>query len=91
MLCWAESAWGSSTGGQGTGSGCSADSAKPSWQTVSTSCGKRAESDVSATADPNHGVAVYQTFGNSGWDVYGGTSTGAPIVASMSNATIGEP
>jgi len=38
---------------------------------------------VSAVADPNTGVAVYQTFGGSGWMVYGGTSASAPIVASV--------
>jgi hypothetical protein len=35
------------------------------------------ESDVSAVADPNTGVAVYC----SGWQVVGGTSAASPIVA----------
>jgi len=60
---WAESAWADS------GSGCSSFDAKPSWQTVTTSCTRRAEADVSAVADPNTGVAVYQTYGASGWVV----------------------
>src|ERR1022692_570398 len=30
---WTEKVWGSSAGGEGTGSGCSVDDAKPSWQT----------------------------------------------------------
>ncbi|HEX4061282.1 MAG TPA: putative Ig domain-containing protein [Streptosporangiaceae bacterium] len=74
---WAESAW------SGAGSGCSAYDPKPSWQTVTTSCSKRAEADVSAVADPNTGVAVYQTYGESGWVVYGGTSVASPIIASV--------
>ncbi|GAA4206786.1 S53 family peptidase [Actinocatenispora rupis] len=74
---WSETAW------SGAGSGCSAYDAKPAWQTVSTGCGKRAEADVAAVADPNTGVAVYQTYGGSGWYVYGGTSASAPIIASV--------
>jgi subtilase family serine protease len=74
---WTESVW------SGAGSGCSSFDSKPSWQTVTTNCSRRAEADVSAVADPATGVAVYQTFGNSGWAVYGGTSASAPIVASV--------
>jgi hypothetical protein len=68
---WTEGAW------SGAGSACSAYDAKPTWQTVTTGCARRAESDVSAVADPNTGVSVY----NGGWAVYGGTSASAPIVA----------
>ncbi len=74
---WSESAW------SGAGSGCSAYDTKASWQNVSTGCSKRAEADVSAVADPNTGVAVYQTYGGSGWAVYGGTSASSPIIASV--------
>jgi hypothetical protein len=74
---WTESAW------SGAGSGCSSYDPKPSWQTVSTSCSRRAEADVSAVADPATGVAVYQTYGASGWVVYGGTSVSAPIMAGV--------
>lgn len=74
---WTETAW------SDAGSGCSAYDAKPSWQTVTTSCAKRAESDVSAVADPQTGVAVYQTYGGSGWTVYGGTSVAAPVIAAV--------
>ncbi|MFD1271146.1 hypothetical protein ACFQ51_01830 [Streptomyces kaempferi] len=28
-------------------------------------------------------MAVYQTYGNGGWAVYGGTSVSAPIIASV--------
>lgn len=81
---WNETVWKTSNT-EGTGSGCSSDEAKPSWQSIiSTSvCSRRADSDVSAVADPATGVAVYQTYGGSGWAVYGGTSASAPIVASV--------
>jgi len=75
---WSESAW------SGAGSGCSSYEAKPSYQTsVATGCSRRAVADVSAVADPNTGVAVYQTYGGSGWAVYGGTSASAPIIAGV--------
>jgi len=41
---------------------------------------------VAALADPASGVAVYDSFVDSGqiggWQVFGGTSVGAPIIAS---------
>ncbi|MFF3911616.1 hypothetical protein ACFYZJ_38090 [Streptomyces sp. NPDC001848] len=76
---WSESVW-STDSVHGTGSGCSADEAKPSWQS-DTGCSRRSVADVSAVADPATGVAVYDTYGASGWDVYGGTSASSPIVA----------
>ncbi|GAA4206782.1 putative Ig domain-containing protein [Actinocatenispora rupis] len=79
---WSEKVWNTNST-EGTGSGCSAYDAKPTWQTVTTNCSKRAEADVSAVADPATGVAVYQTYGGSGWAVYGGTSASAPIIASV--------
>jgi subtilase family serine protease len=74
---WTEKAW------SGAGSGCSAYDAKPTWQTVTTSCSRRAAADVSAVADPATGLAVYTTYGGSGWAVYGGTSASAPIIAAV--------
>jgi hypothetical protein len=73
---WNETVW------NGTGSGCSAVFAKPSWQ-VDSGCGNRTAGDVAAVADPNTGVAVYApgSTGASGWYVFGGTSAGAPIIA----------
>jgi subtilase family serine protease len=74
---WSETAW------SGAGSGCSAFVAKPTWQTDS-GCTNRTVADVSAVADPNTGVAVYETFGRrGGWQVYGGTSVASPIIASV--------
>ncbi|MER6030425.1 putative Ig domain-containing protein, partial [Streptomyces sp. NPDC001851] len=78
---WSESVWHTNST-EGTGSGCSAYDPKPSWQTDS-GCAKRMEADVSAVADPATGVAVYDTYGGSGWAVYGGTSAAAPIVAGV--------
>ncbi|WP_280694290.1 S53 family peptidase [Kitasatospora sp. GAS204B] len=78
---WSESVWGTSAT-EGTGSGCSAYEAKPSWQTDS-GCANRTVADVSAVADPATGVAVYDTYGASGWNVYGGTSASSPIIASV--------
>ncbi|MGE7433403.1 putative Ig domain-containing protein [Kitasatospora sp. NPDC001175] len=79
---WSESVWGSSSGGEGAGSGCSAYDPKPSWQSDS-GCSMRTVADVSAVADPATGLAVYQTYGGSGWAVYGGTSASSPIIASV--------
>ncbi|MFE7323737.1 carboxypeptidase regulatory-like domain-containing protein [Streptomyces sp. NPDC057565] len=69
---WTEGAW------SGAGSGCSAYDLKPSFQ-KDTGCARRTVADVSAVADPNTGVAVY----HGGWQVFGGTSASAPIIASV--------
>ncbi|MFE0329433.1 peptidase S8 [Streptomyces sp. NPDC058960] len=79
---WSESVWNTSST-EGTGSGCSAYDAKPSWQTDS-GCSKRMVADVSAVADPATGVSVYDTYGDgTGWVTYGGTSASAPIIAGV--------
>jgi N-acetylneuraminic acid mutarotase len=75
---WSESVWHNATGGPG--SGCSLYEAKPAWQNDS-GCGQRAVADVSAVADPETGVSVYDTFGQPGWTVFGGTSASSPIIA----------
>ncbi len=73
-----ESAW------SGAGSGCSTIYAKPSFQVgIATGCSKRAQADVSADANPSTGVAVYDTFHQPGWEVFGGTSVATPIIASV--------
>jgi len=78
---WSETVWFTNSE-EGTGSGCSFYIAKPSWQT-DTGCGKRMVGDVSAVADPATGVAVYDTYGGSGWAVFGGTSVSAPLIAGV--------
>ncbi len=81
---WGETVWNTTSYSEGAGSGCSAYIAKPAFQSgVTTGCSRRAEADVSAVADPATGVSVYQTYGGSGWAVYGGTSAAAPIVAGV--------
>ncbi|SDP20070.1 Serine protease, subtilase family [Nakamurella panacisegetis] len=77
---WTETTWGAGYG-DGTGSGCSAYTPKPAWQQIvaGSTCTNRAINDVSAVADPQTGVAVYV---NGAWDIYGGTSAAAPIIAS---------
>jgi subtilase family serine protease len=72
------------TSWSGAGSGCSAIYPKPSYQTMATGCNLRAESDVSADANPDTGVAVYDTYlGVGGWVEVGGTSVATPIIASV--------
>jgi subtilase family serine protease len=83
---WTETAW------NGSGSGCSAYEAKQAWQTDS-GCARRTVADVSAVADPNTGVNVYdsncsvinQLLGQcfKGWGVVGGTSASSPLIASV--------
>jgi subtilase family serine protease len=67
----------------GAGSGCSAYITKPSWQT-DAGCARRTVADVSAIADPNTGVAVYDSYSmGSGWMVFGGTSVAAPLLGGV--------
>ena len=79
---WTETVWGSSAGGEGTGSGCSKFEGKPSFQTHK-GCSHRIDNDVAAVADPNTGVAVYDTYDQGGWLEVGGTSASSPIIASV--------
>jgi subtilase family serine protease len=77
---WAETAW------SGAGSGCSSREAQPAWQAGLGSCSRRTVADVSAIADPNTGVAVYDSTpyqGAKGWMVFGGTSVAAPVIAGV--------
>ncbi|HET9075094.1 MAG TPA: S53 family peptidase [Solirubrobacteraceae bacterium] len=81
---WSETAW------SGAGAGCSADDPQPAWQSavvnLAAACANRAVADVSFDADPNTGVAVYDSYsyqGYSGWLVFGGTSVGSPSIASV--------
>jgi subtilase family serine protease len=78
---WTETAW------SGAGSGCSAlNAALSGAASFGTGCATRAEADVSAVADPNTGVAVFDSTafqGRSGWFVVGGTSASSPIIASV--------
>jgi len=81
---WSETAW------SGAGSGCSAVEPPPIWQATNPAitgvCQQRATADVSAVADPNTGVAVFDSFnfhGSKGWLKFGGTSVSSPIIAAV--------
>ncbi len=73
------------------GSGCSTQFAAPPWQRKvqhwgAVGCGsRRAVADIAADADPNTGIAVYDSTPNSrgstGWVETGGTSASAPLIA----------
>jgi hypothetical protein len=68
-----ESAW------SGAGSGCDTALSQPTWQ--AGPCQGRAYADMSADADPNTGMSVYDADDN-GWVVVGGTSEATPLIAS---------
>jgi subtilase family serine protease len=72
---WSETVW------SGTGSGCTTY-AKPAWQ-KSIACSERVMNDSAAVADPNTGVAVYDTYGYGGFLVVGGTSVSSPLTGSI--------
>jgi len=83
----------SETGWSGSGGGCSkyekATTAQSGFgQYPSAGCqGKRATPDVALNADPNTGVAVYDSFaynGQTGWWQVGGTSASSPMWAARS-------
>jgi hypothetical protein len=80
-LVWsAQSVW------SGAGSGCSSYEPAPTWQQdqsvyrLSADCPGRQVADVSADANPATGVATYDSYGESGWLVFGGTSVSAQII-----------
>ena len=81
-----ETVWNDLSAGDGAASsGCSKDVTKPSWQT-DKGCTKRSESDVSFDADPENGVAVYDSTayeGYSGWLEFGGTSVASPAISAV--------
>ncbi|MFJ3762980.1 carboxypeptidase regulatory-like domain-containing protein [Streptomyces sp. NPDC090080] len=86
---WSESVWNATvvdSDGQpdwgAPGSGCSHVEPKPPFQSA-VDCSGRSVTDVSAVADPATGVAVYNSFSDGGWNVYGGTSASAPIIAGV--------
>ncbi|MFD0379976.1 S8 family serine peptidase [Streptomyces sp. NPDC127112] len=77
---WRESAWSSG------GGGCSLYEPLPAFQVGFAPCANRSTPDISAVADPDSGMAVYvSTPGNPtvGWQIAGGTSLSAPLVAGM--------
>ncbi|HLI51248.1 MAG TPA: IPT/TIG domain-containing protein, partial [Thermomicrobiaceae bacterium] len=95
-----ETAWSLTTSKNGTksgtGSGCSTYEPQPAWQSgTGSACtvngtAHRSENDVAAVADPNTPVQVYDTYGESGSLLVGGTSAATPIIASV-YALAGQP
>lgn len=86
---WVETAWtdrsGATTGyaGAGTGGGLSARFAAPPWQAGLVADGRRGVPDLAAVADPLTGVGVFgpDADGRRRWQVAGGTSVSAPLLA----------
>jgi subtilase family serine protease len=80
---WVEHAW------SGGSSGCSAYVPKPAYQdAVSPHCTMRTIADVSAVADPDTGLAIYDSTPNPygikpGWIEVGGTSAASPFIAGV--------
>lgn len=74
------------TGWSGSGGGFSTYFLRPAYQNGWHSSSKRAFPDVSLVADPNTGVAVYDSTalnGQKGWFRVGGTSASAPMWAAL--------
>jgi hypothetical protein len=84
---YTESAWSlnSSGIGWGGGSGCDTQQPKPAYQ-ADTGCTGRAYADLSADANPDTGLRVYDTD-NGGWFVEGGTSLATPLIAAFEALT----
>ncbi len=76
---FAESAWSPGADPLSAGSGCDLNVTKPSYQSDS-GCTGRAYSDLSADADPQTGLLVYDSA-QGGWAVIGGTSLASPLIA----------
>ncbi len=80
---WTETAWvtpGNNPPTQGSGSGCSAQEPKPSWQ-HDAGCAMRTTADVSAVAANVLSYNTYQSGGN--WFYSFGTSVSSPIIAAI--------
>ncbi len=93
---YSESVWG------GAGSGCSQYIPETTWQAPIEQqlggCTNRIDADVAYVADPETGVAVYESIPGDGeapgWQVWGGTSVGSPAIAAiyaLSGNTAGIP
>jgi subtilase family serine protease len=78
----------SETGWSGSGGGPSAFEPKPAYQNIAGTGATRSAPDFSFDANPNTGVAVYDStrcHGASGWLVFGGTSVSSPSLAGIVN------
>ncbi|MFZ1993210.1 MAG: hypothetical protein WAU75_03810, partial [Solirubrobacteraceae bacterium] len=84
---YTESAWSLNSSGinWGGGSGCDTHEPKPAYQ-ADTGCTGRSYADISADANPDTGLRVYDS-GNGGWFVEGGTSLATPLIAAFEALT----
>ncbi|HET6274581.1 MAG TPA: hypothetical protein VFE16_01420 [Candidatus Cybelea sp.] len=93
---YSETVWG------GAGSGCSQYIPESTWQAPIEQqlggCTNRIDADLAYEADPETGVAVYESLAGDGeapgWQVWGGTSVGSPAIAAiyaLSGNTAGIP
>jgi hypothetical protein len=76
----------SETGWSGSTGGASLVEGRPGYQNNVQTSNSRTSPDVAYNADPNTGVAVYDSLnyqGYVGWQEYGGTSEGAPQWAAL--------
>ena len=74
---WTEAAW------RNGGSGCSVYVPRPSWQSREACGAKRTVGDTAAVADLNTPVALYDSYGYSGWLAVGGTTISAALVGGV--------
>jgi subtilase family serine protease len=77
---------GNETGWNSSGGGTSAFESSQTYQKSVSGQSARTNPDVASLADPNAGLAVYDSvsyFGQAGWFVAGGTSAGAPLWAAL--------
>jgi subtilase family serine protease len=75
-------AWSSESVWSGGGGGQSLYEKLPSYQS-GLGLSRRGTPDVAYDANPSTGFAVLDTYGDSGWVVFGGTSAGAPQWAAI--------
>ncbi len=78
--------YGSETAWSDSGGGISAFETKPDYQAAITGTLRRSIPDVSSDANPDTGVAVFDSYNNTSetpWEQVGGTSFSAPIWASL--------
>jgi len=80
-----ESAW-SLSGGWGASSGCDVNEQPPPSYQPDLGCIGRAYADLSADADPETGLIIYDSE-IGGWWQYGGTSLATPLIAAYEAVT----
>jgi subtilase family serine protease len=78
----------SESGWSGAGGGPSQYEKRPTWQNVIKKIvgNHRGTPDLSSDASPGSAVAIYDSYGYSGWTEVGGTSVASPTLAGIINA-----